>query len=212
MFYLVYKITNQINGKIYIGVHKTSNDKDSYMGSGKALIRAQQKYGLENFTKEILHYCSSEEEMYNKEEELVNREFVIREDTYNLKVGGKGGEHCSGYTLCMPETHRQNISTTMKMQFESGLRKGWDCDPELLKAGRSLGGIRSGGHNKHTDETIAHRLRAISHIDLTKFGWVGKVSKVWNVSNAQVRRFIEMHYDGPVYKKKSNPPVTQPVE
>ncbi len=42
MYYTVYKITNQINGKIYIGSHKTNDLNDRYMGSGKYLIRAQK--------------------------------------------------------------------------------------------------------------------------------------------------------------------------
>ena len=72
-------------------MHQTKNLEDGYMGSGKYLKRAIKKHGLENFTKEVLHIFSSEEEMRSKEAELVNEEFVARDDTYNLCHGGKGG-------------------------------------------------------------------------------------------------------------------------
>lgn len=91
MFYTIYRITNAINHKIYIGKHQTKDLNDGYMGSGKHLLRAQSKHGIENFKKEILFQFDNEDEMNAKEAELVTEEFCLREDTYNLCPGGKGG-------------------------------------------------------------------------------------------------------------------------
>lgn len=87
MYFTVYKITNNINNKYYIGKHQTNNLDDCYMGSGKILRYAIKKYGIENFTKEILFVFDNEQEMNDKEKELV----VVSEETYNLCEGGKGG-------------------------------------------------------------------------------------------------------------------------
>lgn len=89
--YLVYKITNLVNGKTYIGKHETYNIDDGYMGSGELLNLAKKKYGLENFKREILFDFDSREEMNKKEIELVNEQFVRRADTYNATLGGNGG-------------------------------------------------------------------------------------------------------------------------
>lgn len=91
MFYYIYQITNKVNGKIYVGVHKTRNLDDGYMGSGKVIKSAIKKYGLDNFTKDILEFFETSEEMYVREKEVVTDEFLLREDTYNLRRGGTGG-------------------------------------------------------------------------------------------------------------------------
>lgn len=86
--YIIYKITNLINKKIYIGQHVTCNINDDYMGSGIYLKHAIEKHGIENFKKEILFECNNQEELDKKEAELVNEEFIKRKDTYNLNLGG----------------------------------------------------------------------------------------------------------------------------
>lgn len=91
MFYIVYKITNLVNNKIYIGSHKTKNINDNYMGSGKLIRQAIEKYGLINFKKEILFVFDNPRQMYLKEAELVNPDFLKRDDVYNLNPGGCGG-------------------------------------------------------------------------------------------------------------------------
>jgi hypothetical protein len=130
IFYTIYKITNKINSKYYIGKHQTKDLNDGYMGSGKILKRAIEKHGLDNFTKEILFIFDNEEHMNAKEKELV----VVSEETYNFCEGGKGG---FGYI------NRNGINKRFKPQKEEtklkvsvGLKKYYDKNPN--EAGRSI--------------------------------------------------------------------------
>ncbi len=91
MFYYLYQVTNKVNGKIYVGVHKTKDLGDGYMGSGKVIKLAIEKHGLENFVKVILESFEDQEAMYAREKEIVDEEFLARPDTYNLRRGGQGG-------------------------------------------------------------------------------------------------------------------------
>jgi hypothetical protein len=91
LYYTIYRTTNKINSKIYIGKHETDNPYDSYLGSGKAIKRAVKKYGADNFSKEVLFIFDNEHDMVVKEAELVTEEFCQLKSNYNLCPGGKGG-------------------------------------------------------------------------------------------------------------------------
>jgi len=91
MYYTIYKTTNLINNKIYIGKHIAYKDpNDRYFGSGDALKSAIKKYGKQSFKKEILYICESIELMDFIESIIVDKEFLLREDVYNLMPGGTG--------------------------------------------------------------------------------------------------------------------------
>lgn len=87
---IVYKTTNKINGKIYIGVH--TRDDINYLGSGIKLRRAIAKYGKENFLRETLAEFDTPEEAFEIEERYICL-YNSRNDTvgYNISHGGKGG-------------------------------------------------------------------------------------------------------------------------
>lgn len=88
MFYTVYKVINLLNNRYYIGVHKTKNPNDKYYGSGIIIKDAINKYGKENFTKEILFIFDNSSDAYLKEKELVNEESLKDPLIYNIQIGG----------------------------------------------------------------------------------------------------------------------------
>lgn len=90
-FFYVYRITNKLTHKIYIGCHRTTDLNDGYMGSGKYIARAYNKHGIDNFEKEILQFYPTEQEMFTAEAAIVTRDFVLQDSNYNLAEGGKGG-------------------------------------------------------------------------------------------------------------------------
>ena len=112
-YFILYKTTNLINNKIYIGIHQTKNLDDGYLGSGLAFKRALKKYGKENFKHEILKYCNSLEELLQEEKEYVTENWVNREDTYNLKTGGQSNGILS-------KDSKTKISETLKERYKNG--------------------------------------------------------------------------------------------
>lgn len=85
----IYKTTNLINHKIYIGQHKCSYFDTKYYGSGKLLKKAINKYGISNFNCLLLEECFSEEELNEKEMYYIALYKSTQPDIgYNLSDGG----------------------------------------------------------------------------------------------------------------------------
>lgn len=88
--YVVYKITNLLNQKFYIGVHLTDDPNDSYFGSGVALHKAVALHGKQFFQKEILFENLDKTTAYALEKELLTDHWD-KNYTYNMRAGGIGG-------------------------------------------------------------------------------------------------------------------------
>jgi len=86
----IYKTTNIINNKIYIGQHRNKKDeKDNYIGSGTILKKSIKKYGIENFKKEIIEECSDYKQLCEKEVYWINfYNSIDKTIGYNISSGG----------------------------------------------------------------------------------------------------------------------------
>lgn len=103
-FYYFYKTSNLINGHYYYGVRSHKNpDKDPYLGSGIRLKEAIEKYGKENFKKDIQAYFPTMEKAYEYEAKVVTRDLVLDPNCYNVQLGGDGGTLGSKFFI-HPET------------------------------------------------------------------------------------------------------------
>ena len=113
--YYIYRITNKINGKTYIGQHRYKDLNDGYMGSGVYLAKAKKRYGIKSFTKEIL-YSNIQ---YKKTADDVERFAIAKERAlgkaeYNITNGGGGVE---GYKHS--EEAKEKISEARKGRHHS---------------------------------------------------------------------------------------------
>lgn len=156
--YTVYKTTNLVNSKWYIGVHKTDNPNDWYLGSGSAIKAAIKKYGRKNFRKEILFITEEITEAYTKERELT--ETFPQKDNYNMRLGGVGG--FTKENALKGSVAANKKMTSEKRSFNGKLGyKAANIDPS--KAGR-LGGLANRGIPK--TEEHKQKLRDIWKLKL----------------------------------------------
>jgi hypothetical protein len=155
-YHFIYKTTNLLNNKFYIGMHSTSNLKDGYLGSGKYLRNSIKKYGKENFKIEILEYCDTRENLIAREKEIVNEGLLKNIFCMNLQLGGGGG--FSG------DLHKSNFLTA-SLRHRFPLPEYWYTDnnkqrrSESLKMRHAEGRYKNVMHNgfkgkTHSEETI----------------------------------------------------------
>lgn len=156
MNYIVYKTTCLINNKIYVGVHKTDNPDifDGYLGRGywigdkwrrehpnSPFQRAIAKYGELSFKRETIKVFpgteEGEDDAFNLEALIVDKDFIYREDTYNVALGGKGRPR-------VPEpVYKFNMSGKLLESFDSTIEASKSCEI-------SYSCLRNAINNKHS--------------------------------------------------------------
>lgn len=115
---IVYKITNQINGKMYIGI--TNNAKKRWYNHCCNYIspigRAIQKYGKENFKFEELFTGLTIEEAEKKEIQLISElKTLVSENGYNIAIGGSYGYKIPGQSV--GEKNSNHILTEDQVKY-----------------------------------------------------------------------------------------------
>jgi group I intron endonuclease len=179
MYYIIYKTVNKINGKFYIGKHQTNDLNDGYMGSGINLKRAIKKYGIENFSREVLYIYDNSVDIENKECELITEEMCSSTECYNIALGGQGGNLGSevnqklGKIMSLVLTGKPKSNSHREALRVSHLdyrptqerieritatsRKTWsEMSPEERRQKQARTGAQNGCYGRpHSEETIA---------------------------------------------------------
>ena len=144
MNYYVYEITNLVNGKKYIGKRscRCPIEEDKYIGSGKLLKKAVDKYGKENFKKDILQICESEEMAYEWEKVYIEQVKAYKNTQYyNIHLGGNGFVSENVKLLWKNDNYRNKVSASRKQLWrnrefrdkEIKRRQEIGKNPEFLK-------------------------------------------------------------------------------
>jgi len=113
--YIVYKTTDNKTGKIYIGVHKQDDlEDDGYRGSNKH-IKNIKNIDPKRLKREVLFSYDTEKEAYKKEKEIVNDDFISRNDTFNITSGGFGSfSHIDNFGDNNPMKVPENVKKCME--------------------------------------------------------------------------------------------------
>lgn len=156
IFY-IYRITNLINGKKYIGKHSSLSIVNGYYGSGIAISKAIKKHGKNNFKKEIICVCKTEDDLNTREIFHIKNEETF-ENGYNMT---KGGEGKMGY--------KQTKESILKASLSR--KKYYIENPQIKKYLSSLAKQRVGEKNsffgkkltkEHIEKMTKARIEAIT--------------------------------------------------
>lgn len=193
---IIYKTTNLINGKIYVG--KDKRNLDSYLGSGLILKYAIEKYGRENFKKEILEKCDSNDLLCEREIYWIKELNATDKNVgYNIALGGAGGD-----------TYTNNPNYDKIVEKLTGENNGFygkthsnETIAKIIKNRIGKPAWNSGKKSIYSEETISKMKLAHSkihiEIDLEKFKSMlnthkkSEIEKILNISSSVFYRCVK---------------------
>lgn len=190
---VIYKTTNLINGKIYIG--QDSKNNDNYIGSGILIKKAITKYNRENFKKEILEYCKTKEELNEKETYWINKfNSTNPEIGYNvLKIGNSslGYKHTeetkeklkkNRIGKKLSDLHKKNIS-----QGNIGRKVSKDTRKKISE--KLKGKTITKEHKLKIAQSNKGKIRSESHKNSIRLANIGRIK-----STEEIEKIIKAHF------------------
>jgi hypothetical protein len=160
---IIYKTTNLVNGKIYIG--KDTKNDPTYLGSGMLLHKAIQKYGLDFFIKEILEECNDQILLAEQEKYWIAKfNATDRKVGYNITDGGFGGDTFTNNPNKEIIRERHKIATSKAMLTRGGYLKDKDKQKEACSKGNATRTEKGYSHSQETRDKIgiAHKDKIVS--------------------------------------------------
>lgn len=154
----IYKTTNLVNGKIYIGQH-IGKVNDSYLGSGVVLHNAIRKYGRCNFKREILRLCYTEHELT-----IWEHVYIIKFRSFDKSIGyniAKGDVNSSGFNPAkLPEVREKIRKSAIGRKMS---------DEQKSKVSARFKGISLSSDRKTELSTIANGRKSITNGKMNKW-------------------------------------------
>lgn len=210
---IIYKTTNNVNGKIYIG--KDSKNNPEYYGSGLLISRAIIKYGKENFTKEIIEICT-ESNINDREIYWIEQYQSFNKNIgYNIAMGGDGGYLCINcpeklqgenyYLNKMNEDDREYHLNTFRRGLNYWKSKGFSSIEEIENWILKNWSGDNHSHKKHKTQ-----LEYEQWLDDTKRGqrFFGKhVTK--NMTDDEYKEKFYKGKNNPIFRNKSEDEMEQ---
>lgn len=124
----------------YIGCGVDVFRPATYMHPNTPFKHAVKKYGTSAFIRTTIQVFDNETDAYKLEAELVNEQFVKREDTYNLTLGGRHAEHINSKV----KVYMYDLDGNFEMEFKSVTDAAKHLNPKCKEAGHLSRAIRQG--------------------------------------------------------------------
>ena len=124
----IYKITNNVTGKIYVGKRQKSEFDKYYWGSGTHISNSIKLYGVENFSREVIEWCYTVDDLLTKERFWIATLDAKNPDVgYNLADGGLGSTVGGKANANYCYVHKNcEVLRILKSELESYIAQGYN--------------------------------------------------------------------------------------
>lgn len=176
----VYVTTNNINNKKYVGIcalHRPNHR--TYLGSGKYLKKAIKKYGSSNFSREIVKYCLTQEDLIQAEIDMIKGNNCVKDSNwYNVSTGGKASLGFTG------KKHKPETIAKMKANYKRPMTE------ETIARFQENGKIRSKNLTNFRKNNPQICCKPF-YLDGTKYLSTVECSKILNISVSSVSKYVK---------------------